>query len=76
MREAFTYMFKDNCFYKKAFVYFILSFIPMTILAIADMSSCSNSCQIGLSPVALSSIKFEALCYNLLAIFFYILIML
>lgn len=73
MREAFTYMFKDNYFYKKAFVYFILAFIPMTILAITDMNSCSNSCQIGQAPVALSSIKFEALCYNLLAIFFYIL---
>ncbi|MBR2429857.1 DUF4013 domain-containing protein [bacterium] len=73
MREAFTYMFKDNCFYKKAFVYFILSFIPMTILAIADMNFNSNSCQIGLAPVALSSVKMEALCYDLLAIFFYVL---
>lgn len=70
MREAFTYMFKDNYFYKKAFVYFILAFIPMTILAITDMNSCSNSCQIGQAPVALSSIKFEALCYKMLAIFF------
>ena len=64
MREAFTYMFKDNCFHKKAFIYFILSFVAMSLIAIADMSSCTGGCPINQAKLIAPTIKFDILCYR------------
>lgn len=46
MREALTYMFKDNCFYKKAFIYLALSFIESACIAFAQMNSCTGACPV------------------------------
>ena len=46
MREAFVYMFKDNCFGKKAILYFTLSFIASVCSAYALMHSCTGACPI------------------------------
>ena len=64
MREAFTYMFKDNCFHKKAFIYFILSFIAMSVIAVADMNTCSYGCPINQAKLITPTIKFDILCYR------------
>ena len=68
MRECFTYMFKDNCFHKKAFIYFILSFIAMSLIAVADMNSCTGGCPINQAALITPSIKFDILCYRLIGL--------
>lgn len=73
MREALTYMFKDNCFYKKAVMYCILIFFASTFSALADMSSCTGSCQLITTPIPLTQLKFNVLLYRIASLFLYIL---
>ena len=68
MRECFTYMYKDNCIHKKAFIYFILSFIAMSLVALADMNSCTGGCPINQATLITPSIKFDILCYRLVGL--------
>ena len=53
MREAFTYMFKDNCYYKKALIYLVLNFIANSLIAYAQMNSFTGVCPINSKPEVL-----------------------
>ncbi len=44
MREAFIYMFKDNCYYKKALIFLLLSFIESACIAYSQMNNCTGMC--------------------------------
>lgn len=74
MREAFVYMFKDNCFSKKAFIYFLLSFCALFFVALADITSSNISCLTTQTPCILNTIKPEIYGYQILSFLFDILI--
>lgn len=66
MREAFTYMFKDNCYYKKAFIYLILNFIANAFLAYAQINSCSGGCPLSSRVDVLPNTYINNIVFNLL----------
>ena len=70
MREAFTYMFKDNCYYKKALVYFILTFIESACIAYAQMNSCSGMCPVSLNGENFTLSKTNVLVFQLIGLLF------
>ena len=74
MKECFTYMFKDKCFYKKAFVFFVITFLSITLLALSDMSTVSNISQVSFMPRMISYIGIESICLKLIAFCLQILI--
>ena len=66
MREAFTFMFKDNYFYKKAFVYLILSFIANVFIAYAQINSCTGGCPLSTRPEVLPNTLISTTILNIL----------
>ena len=72
MRKAFTYMFKDKCFYKKALVYLVLSFLYMTFLALADMNSGTGSCYSCIQ--TFGALNITSLVYRGLGLFFVVIL--
>jgi len=73
MREAFKYMFNDNCFFKKALVYFLLAFLWMTFSGLVDLNSCSGGCPLAQSPTVNPVLKQSVIYYSILYLFFVIL---
>lgn len=50
MREAFTYMFKDNCFGKKVLMYLTISFIASLFISYSQINTCAGMCPIASKP--------------------------
>lgn len=75
MREAFVYMFKDNCFGKKAILYFTLSFIASVCSAYALMHSCTGACPITAGNGIFIPNKTNTVIYQMLGSLFHLLIL-
>lgn len=75
MREAFTYMFKDNCYYKKALVFLLLTFIESACLGFAQMNSCNGMCPLDLSSGIFTPSKTNALIFQLTGLIFNFLVL-
>ena len=70
MREAFTYMLKDNCYYKKALVFMILTFIETACLAYAQMNSCTGACPYSMNSGVFVPNKTNALLFQVIGLIF------
>ena len=70
MREAFTYMFKDNCYYKKALVFLILTFVESACIAFAQMNSCTGMCPFSAGEGVFTPNKTNALIFQLIGLIF------
>ena len=68
MREAFTYMFKDNCYYKKAGIYLVLNFIANAFIAYAQMKSCTGGCPLRTTPEVMTNTYINTIIFNILGI--------
>ena len=70
MREAFVYMFKDNCYYKKAFMFFVLTFIESACIAFAQMNTCTGLCPFSTNEGIFTPNKTNALLFHLIGLIF------
>lgn len=74
MKEAFTYMFKDNCYYKKALVFLILTFIESACIAFAQMNSCAGMCPFSAGEGIFTPNKTNVLIFQLIGLLFNLLV--
>ena len=69
MKEAFIYMFKDNCFWKKAITYFFVSFIACLFISYSQINTCSGMCPVASKPTVISVNSISPIIYQLIGIF-------
>lgn len=70
MREAFTYMFKDNCFWKKAGVFFLLSILTSFLMGYGDSCNNTGGCPLSQAPQVEPVTDLFSIGLNLLGLFF------
>ena len=59
-------MFKDNCFCKKAFIYFLLTFLASAFFAYAQMNTCNGACPFSTRPEVINFSQTNVILFNIL----------